>query len=86
MSDDIRTFQMTISARFKLVSWDDLKAGESFYYYLMRSKIGDQEPHGPFVMVDPATCRIRNGQNVELPFERYKTQLQPMRLLPQEGA
>lgn len=53
---------------FRYVPWAALRPGDVIYYLIPGPN--REWAHGPFVAVDPATCRLCNGQGVEFRLPR----------------
>jgi len=73
-----KVYTLSVRTTMLEVSWDDVKAGDTVYYLTkqqMRRPASNVEPHGPFIVVDPAKGILRNGQNVELPFRNTQLTL-----------
>ena len=61
---------------FDEVPWANLEPGTEIYYQVKRNPYAQ----GPFIVVDPKTCRLRNRQGVELNLP----QVQPLVMKRQE--
>lgn len=70
--------EVTENRRFRLVSWDDLEAGDTLWYVIKRGHGAGPVPHGPFKLVDPDGLRLSNPQGVVLSFGKLRDRLQPV--------
>lgn len=67
--------------KFVKVNWESLQTGQTMYYTIGRSQFAN----GPFVVVDPATRKLRNGQGVEIALpSTLQSRLQPLVLSEQQ--
>lgn len=76
----IQSLWFNIIAEFRVVSWDDLKAGDQFYYYIIRHLGPDRHAMGPFKMIDPSRTIIQNENGVSMNFTGLREKTQPIML------
>lgn len=55
--------------KMRLVEWEDIKAGECFYYSIKKHR-STKMAHGPFRMSDPKNRIISNSQGFEIKFNQ----------------
>jgi hypothetical protein len=67
--------KLTTFQEFKEVPWQELKIGDKIYYEYDYHHIA----HGPFVVIDPEKCIIKNINDCELCLPKIK----PLRLVPE---
>jgi hypothetical protein len=71
MPDAVRYVWLHCRMRFREVDWDELRPGDTVYYYVPRPRQRGQA-YGPFVVADPARCRLRNHNGVEMSLPRVQ--------------